>query len=86
MVNANKQETLSYVSDVVEANMQAISMDAPVGQVINIDTGNKITLNELLKTFCDIKGMEFNAEHQEHRQDDIKESYANVSKAKSMLD
>ena len=74
-----------YVSDVVAANMQAISQDAPVGQVINIATGRKITLNELLRTFCDIKQVEFNADYQEPRQGDIKESYANVSKAASIL-
>lgn len=75
-----------YVSDVVEANMQAISIEAPAGQVINIATGNKITLNELLNTFCEIKQLEFNAEHQDPRQGDIKESYANVSKAEKILD
>jgi len=75
-----------YVSDVVEANMKAISQDKPVGQVINIATGNKITLNELLKTFCDIKQLELNAEYQDQRQGDIKESYANVSKAASVLE
>ena len=74
-----------YVSDVVEANMRAISQDAPVGQVINIATGNKITLNQLLNTFCEIKQVEFNAEYQDPRQGDIKESYANVSKAASIL-
>ena len=75
-----------YVSDVVEANMRAVSQDKSVGQVINIATGNKITLNELLKTFCDIKQMDFNANYKDPRQGDIKESYANVSKAVSMLD
>jgi len=75
-----------YVSDVVEANMLAIRQDKPVGQVINIATGNKITLNELLNTFCAIKQVEFSAEYQEPRQGDIKESYANVSKAEAILD
>jgi UDP-glucose 4-epimerase len=75
-----------YVSDVVEANMQAATKESAAGQVINIATGNKITLNELLNTFCEIKQLEFNAEYQDPRQGDIKESYANVSKAASVLD
>ena len=74
-----------YVSDVVEANMQAISSAAPVGQVINIATGNKITLNQLLNTLCEIKQVEFSAEYQDPRQGDIKESYANVDKAATLL-
>ena len=75
-----------YVSDVVEANMQAATKESAAGQVINIATGNKITLNELLNTFCEIKQLEFNAEYQDPRQGDIKESYANVNKAASVLD
>jgi len=74
-----------YVSDVVEANMQAISSAAAVGQVINIATGNKITLNQLLNTFCEIKQVEFSAEYRDPRQGDIKESYANVDKAATLL-
>lgn len=75
-----------YVSDVVEANMRAAINETAAGQVINIATGNKITLNELLNTFCDIKQVEFNAEYQDSRQGDIKESYANVSKAEKILE
>jgi UDP-glucose 4-epimerase len=75
-----------YVSDVVEANMRAATKESAAGQVINIATGKKITLNELLNTFCEIKQVEFNAEYQDSRQGDIKESYANVSKAASVLD
>lgn len=75
-----------YVRDVVEANMRAATIEAAAGQVMNIATGNKITLNELLHTFCEIKQMEFNAEYQDPRQGDIKESYANVSKAAAVLD
>ena len=75
-----------YVSDVVEANMRAATKESAAGQVINIATGNKITLNELLNTFCEIRQVEFSAEYQDPRQGDIKESYANVCKAASVLE
>ena len=75
-----------FVSDVIEANMQAVTREEPVGQVINIATGKKITLNELLKTFCEFKQVEFNADYRARRQGDIKASYANVSKARALLD
>ena len=75
-----------FVSDVVEANMRAVTRDAPVGQVINIATGHKITLNELLKAFCGIKQMAFDADYQQARAGDIKESFANVARAAELLD
>lgn len=66
--------------------MQATSRDAAVGQVINIATGNKITLNELLNTFCEINGIEFGADYQGVRQGDIRDSYANIEKATTVLE
>ncbi len=74
-----------FVSDVVEANMKAISAENGVGEYYNIATGNKITLNELLKTLCDIYDIEFKVNYGETRQGDIKESYAVIDKAISKL-
>ena len=74
-----------YVSDVVEANMRAVTENDAAGQVCNIATGHKITLNELLNTLYEIKGQEFAANYDEPRQGDIKESYAKVDKAAEVL-
>jgi len=74
-----------FVSDVVEANMKAISADAGAGEYYNIATGNKITLNDLLKNLCNIYEIEFKVNYGEPRQGDIKESYAVIDKAVSKL-
>ena len=74
-----------FVSDVVEANMKAATTDEGVGQYYNIATGNKITLNELLKMLCDIYDIDFNVEYGEPRKGDIKDSYAVIEKAKTNL-
>lgn len=75
-----------YVSDVVKANMLAVQKEGPVGQYLNIATGNKTTLNELLKTFCELKNVTFAADYKDVRVGDIKESFADISKAKKSLD
>jgi UDP-glucose 4-epimerase len=74
-----------FVSDVVEANLKAATSETGTGEYFNIATGNKITLNELLKVLCEIYNIEFNVNYGESRMGDIKESYAVVTKAKSML-
>jgi UDP-glucose 4-epimerase len=74
-----------FVSDVVEANMRAVSTDDGVGQFFNIATSNKITLNELLKVLCDIYAIDFNVNYAEPRKGDIKESYAKIDKAITLL-
>jgi UDP-glucose 4-epimerase len=74
-----------FVSDVVEANMKAMTTEAGVGEYYNVATGNKITLNDLLKTLYDIYGMDFKVNYGDVRQGDIKESYATIDKAISKL-
>jgi len=74
-----------FVSDVVEANMKAATTQTGTGQYFNIATGNKITLNQLLKILCDIYGVDFKANYAETRKGDIKESYAVVDKANTVL-
>ena len=74
-----------FVSDVVEANMKAITAEEGVGEYYNIATANKITLNNLLKILCDIYDIEFNVNYGEVRQGDIKESYAKIDKAIAKL-
>jgi len=75
-----------FVSDVVEANMKAATTEAGTGQFYNVATGNKITLNELLKILCGIYDTEFDVNYAEARKGDIKESYAVIDKAESLLD
>ena len=75
-----------FVSDVVEANMRAASRDEPVGRFMNIATGQQITLNALLKIFCELYDMPFQPQYAAPRQGDIKESYADIDLARSLLD
>jgi nucleoside-diphosphate-sugar epimerase len=74
-----------FVSDIVEANMKAVTTETGTGQYYNIATGKKITLNQLLETLCEIYNIEFNVNYENVRKGDIKESYAAVEKANSIL-
>ena len=74
-----------YVSDVVEANMKAVTEIGCAGKFFNIATGNKISLNGLFETLCDLYGMDCDANYEESRKGDIKHSYASIDKAKVNL-
>lgn len=74
-----------FVGDVVEANMRAAQTEDGVGDFFNIATGNKVTLNKLLKVLSGYYDTEFNATYGEPRQGDIKDSYAVIDKAESVL-
>ncbi len=75
------------VADVVEANICALKSDRAIGDVFNVAAGYPITINKLanlLQKITGKKGLE--AIHVEPRVGDIRHSYADVSKAKDILD
>lgn len=75
-----------YVTDVVDANIQAATVEAAAGKVINIATGNTVTLNELLEIMCGVCGLEFQPVYQDERSGDIRHSAAAIDRARDLLE
>ncbi len=65
--------------------MKAVTTQEGAGQYYNIATGKKITLNQLLEALCEIYNIDFKVNYSDVRKGDIKESYAVVEKANSIL-
>lgn len=74
-----------YVSDVVEANMKAITADGVSAQVFNVATSTQVSLNELLHMLCEINSTTFKVDYKDERKGDIKYSFANIDKIKKFL-
>jgi nucleoside-diphosphate-sugar epimerase len=75
-----------YVSDVVEANIRAATSNTAPGKAINVATGGTLSITDLLKTICDIKGQPFEPIYKPGREGDIKHSRADISAAREYLD
>jgi UDP-glucose 4-epimerase len=74
-----------YVADVVAANIRASTANAAPGRSFNVATGGTLSVNELLKTICEIKGQPFSPEYKPGRDGDIKHSRADISAAREYL-
>jgi nucleoside-diphosphate-sugar epimerase len=55
------------------------------GEVINVATGGRISLNELYREMKRIAGATVNPTYVEARQGDVRDSQADISKAKALL-
>jgi UDP-glucose 4-epimerase len=75
-----------YVSDVVEANIKALSSATAPGKCINIASGSTVSINRLLQMMCQPKDQTFNPGYKPARQGDIRYSQADISLAKVHLD
>jgi len=75
-----------YVKDVVEANMQALKKKNASGEVFNISTGKKISVNQVAEALKDIMNRkDLKTVHTDPRPTDIRHGYADISKAKQIL-
>jgi len=72
-----------YVDDVARANLAAI--DRGDGEVLNIGTGVRTSLNEVVKYFNEIAGFKSQVVYGPERSGDIKHSFFDHAKARQML-
>jgi UDP-glucose 4-epimerase len=75
----------TYVDNAVQANLLACEAAGAAGQVFNIGTGTRVSLNQTLELLCRIAGKRLPSRHEPPRDGDIRDSQADVSKAKQML-
>jgi UDP-glucose 4-epimerase len=75
----------TYVANVVDGVLRAAETPAASGQVINVATGGRISLNELLRVMNQILGTRVQAVFKEARAGDVRDSQADISKARSIL-
>jgi nucleoside-diphosphate-sugar epimerase len=75
----------TYVTNVVDGVLRAAEAPGVGGQVFNIATNSRISLNQLLETLKKIFGSDVQPAYKEARQGDVRDSQADISKAEKML-
>jgi len=75
----------TYVANVVDGVLRAVEAPGAAGEVINVATGGRISLNELLLTMNRSVGSHLEAVYKESRAGDVHDSQADISKAKKLL-
>jgi nucleoside-diphosphate-sugar epimerase len=75
----------TYVANVVDGVLRACEAKGASGEVINVACGDRISLNELLATMNQIVGTTLDAEFKDERAGDVRDSQADITKAKRLL-
>jgi UDP-glucose 4-epimerase len=75
----------TYVANVVDGNLRALTARGLAGQAVNVATGRRITLNALLRTLARELRVKAKAERRPARAGDIRHSLADVRLAKKVL-
>jgi nucleoside-diphosphate-sugar epimerase len=74
----------TYVANVVDGVLRACHAPGLAGEMMNVATGGRISLNELLRTLCELIGVRTQAVFNEPRAGDVRDSQADISRAKTL--
>jgi nucleoside-diphosphate-sugar epimerase len=83
--DGEQSRDFTYIDNVVQANLLAMSANHLNGEAINIACGKRISLNQLLDILKDIIGSKVSPVYQEPRKGDIRHSLADIQKGKKFL-
>jgi len=84
--DGEQSRDFTYIDNVVSANLKAATTTGGIGKVINIATGDRITLNQLLNELKDLVGKpNISVDYRETRVGDVRHSLADTTKAREML-
>jgi nucleoside-diphosphate-sugar epimerase len=75
----------TYVANVVDGVLRACQAPDASGEVINVATGGRISLNELFRTVRELTGAKVEPTYAEPRAGDVRDSQADIGKARRLL-
>lgn len=85
--DGEQSRDFTYIDNAVEANLLACQAPAAqaAGQVCNVATGRRVTLNETLRALQKLTGYSDEPKYGPERAGDVKHSLADISKAEGLL-
>lgn len=75
----------TFIENVVQANIKALFFETDRHQVFNIAYGDRVSINELWATIKNLTKSKSKVEYFDERTGDVKDSLANINKAKNIL-
>src|SRR5687768_5541702 len=75
----------TYVANVVDGVLRACEAKGASGEVINVATGGRISLNQLFHTIRDLVGARVDPIYADPRPGDVRDSQAEIGKARRLL-
>jgi UDP-glucose 4-epimerase len=83
--DGDQKRDFTFVTNVVEANLLAADADEVSGTIVNVATGHATSVHELADTIGSILELPSERELYPERMGDIRDSYADVTRARELL-
>ena len=83
--NGEQTRDFTYVANVVDGVLRACEAPRASGEVINVATGGRISLNRLFETMRELVGVDVHPTYEDPRPGDVTDSQADIRKARDLL-
>lgn len=83
--NGEQTRDFTYVANVVDGVLRACEAPGASGQIINVATGNRISLNQLFEAMRRMIGVDIKPQYAGDRAGDVRDSQADVTRAHEIL-
>lgn len=83
--DGEQSRDFTYIDNVVQANLRACEASGAAGEVFNVACGERFTLNELLDVLRELIGTTTQATYEPVRKGDVRDSLADIGRAKEIL-
>lgn len=84
--DGKQSRDFTFVDNVIRANLLAAASDRAVGKTFNIACGRQINLLQLMAAINQVLGLNVEPVHTDPRPGDVRESLADISLARKLLD
>jgi nucleoside-diphosphate-sugar epimerase len=84
--DGNQTRDFTYVANVVDGVLRACEAPRASGEIINVATGGRISLNQLFEEMRKLVGGTLTPVYEEPRKGDVRDSQADITKARELLD
>ena len=83
--DGEKTRDFTYIDDIVDANTRLLDNKAIDGKVLNVGSGNRISVNDLVENLSAIIGTEFDIKYTKSQKGDAENTLADVNLAKELI-
>jgi nucleoside-diphosphate-sugar epimerase len=83
--DGKQSRDFTYIENVVQANLLAMTASGVGGEAFNIACGESVSLLTVLQLLAELSGQPFNPEYQAPRAGDVRHSLADIAKAERLL-
>ena len=83
--NGEQTRDFTYVANVVDGVLRACEAPGASGEVINVATGGRISLNRLFEAMRELVGVHVQPIYEDPRPGDVTDSQADIRKARDLL-